>query len=301
VTPAVAGPFDLGDVVVRAALQVNPETAEITAVSDPIPTILDGIPLDLRDIRINIDRPDFTLNPTSCRARAFTGTATAENASTASLGDRFQATSCESLAFKPQLKLTYSGQTKRTGNPALKAVLTQPKGANANIAATTVILQKGAFIDNAHISNPCTRVQFNAGACPPSSILGRAKAWTPLLDQPLEGPVYFRSNGGERELPDLVADLNGQIHVNLVGFIDSVSKKGSESSRVRTRFQSVPDAPVTRFVLQLKGGKHGLIENSRNLCKSKNEATLKLTGQNGKTFDTDRKIVAPGCGKHHGN
>jgi hypothetical protein len=300
-TPAVAGPFDLGDVVVRAALQVNPATAEITAVSDPIPTILDGIPLDLRDVRVNIDRPDFTLNPTSCRVRAFTGTATAENGATASLSNRFQATSCESLAFKPQLKLTYSGQTKRTGNPALKAVLTQPKGTNANIAGTTVILQKGAFIDNAHISSPCTRVQFNVGACPPSSILGRAKAWTPLLDQPLEGPVYFRSNGGERELPDLVADLNGQIHVILVGFIDSVAKKGSESSRVRTRFQSVPDAPVSRFVIQLKGGKRGLIENSRNLCKSKDEATLKLTGQNGKTFDTNRTIVAEGCGKHRGN
>ncbi len=110
-----------------------------------------------------------------------------------------------------------------------------------------MLLPSSEFLDNAHINNPCTRVQFAANACPASSILGTAVAYTPLLEKPLEGPVYFRSNGGERELPDLVADLNGQIHVDLVGFIDAVHKKGSEESRVRTRFLSVPDAPVDQI------------------------------------------------------
>jgi hypothetical protein len=293
IVPALAGPFDLGDVVVRAALRVDPATAQITAVSDPIPTILQGIPLKVRSIALNANRPDFTLNPTSCNPFALSGTLF--GTSTAKpVSSRFQVGACKALDFKPKLSLKLSGPTARSKNPALQAVLTQPAG-QANIARVSVVLPRSAFIDNGHVSNPCTRVQFSAGTCPKNSILGTARAFTPLLDKPLEGPVYFRSNGGERDLPDIVADLNGQIHVTVVGFIDSVHKKGSETSRVRNTFALVPDAPVSKFVLNLKGGKVGLIENSANLCRSDQHATIKIDAQNGKAYDT-QPLIGNGCG-----
>jgi hypothetical protein len=280
VVPAQAGPYDLGTVVVRSALRVDPLTAQISVESDPIPTILKGVPLRIQDLRVDIDRPGFIVTPTNCKPTAVTSTVTSVEGTVAHPSSRFQVGNCAVLSFKPSLALSMAGSTTRTGHPALTAVLTAPAG-EANIAKTSVLLPPTEFIDNAHIKNPCTRVQFNANACPAASILGTAVAYTPLLDKPLEGPVYFRSNGGERELPDLVADLNGQIHVVLVGFIDSVQKKGSESSRVRTRFQSVPDAPVSKFVLKLKGGKKGLLQNNTDLCRATNQANVQMVGQNG--------------------
>jgi hypothetical protein len=265
--PAQAGPFDLGTVVVRNGLHVDPTTTQVTAVSDPLPQILQGIPIAYRDVRVAVDRPDFTFNPTRCKRMAVTSLLTSAAGQTATPSDRFQVAGCGELGFRPSLAIRLKGKMKRTGNPALTATLKAPKG-QANIKKTTVILPKTQFIDNAHIPSPCTRVQFNAGACPPSSIIGRAKAFTPLLSRSLAGPVYFRSNGGKRQLPDMVVDLGGQIHVTLVGFIDSVKVRGSESSRVRTRFVSIPDAPVSKFVLNLKGGRKGLIENSVDLCRA---------------------------------
>jgi hypothetical protein len=299
VTPALAGPFDLGTVVVRTALEVNPTTTQITAVSDPLPTILHGIPLDLRDVHVALDRSQFTVNPTSCEPMAVTSTITSIAGATAAPSSRFQVADCANLGFAPKLALSLKGGTTRAKNPALKAVLTAAKG-QANIGKVQVVLPESEFIDNRHINNPCTRVQFNAGAgsgtqCPAKSVLGRATAYSPLLAKPLKGKIYFRSNGGKRELPDLVASLNGQIHVNLVGFIDSVRKKGSEISRTRNTFAAVPDAPVSRFVFELDGGKKGLLQNSTNLCKSTNRATVKMTGQNGKTHDS-RPVVKVSCG-----
>jgi hypothetical protein len=295
VTPAIAGPFDLGNVVVRTALYVDETTTQIHAVSDPIPTILHGIPLSLRSIALNMDRPEFTLNPTNCNAKQVVGSASSVLGQTAPLASRFQVGGCAGLNFKPKLKIQFKGHSKRSGNPAVKAVLTQSRG-QAGIAGVTTVLPKSEFLDNAHVNNPCTRVQFSADACPPKSVLGRAKAWSPLLDKPLVGPVYFRSNGGERELPDLVIALHGQIDVTLVGFIDSVKKKGQEVSRVRTRFVNVPDAPVSRFVLELSGGKKGLLENSINLCKGKLRSTVKMDGQNGRVHDSS-PVVKVACGK----
>jgi hypothetical protein len=300
VTPALAGPFDLGNVVVRNALQVNPETTQVTAVSDPLPTILDGIPLDLRDVTVNLDRPSFTVNPTNCDPTSIAGSATSAGGTVAAISDRFQAANCAALGFGPKLALSLKGGTTRAKNPALKAVLTAPAG-QANIGKVQTILPKSVFIDSRHVNNPCTRVQFNEGAgngsaCPAKSILGKATAYSPLLGKPLTGNVYFRSNGGERKLPDLVASLDGQIHVNLVGFIDSVKQKGKEGSRVRNTFASVPDAPVSRFVLELQGGKKGLLQNSTNLCKSTNKATVKMDGQNGKVHDFET-VVRPSCSK----
>ncbi|HSS42401.1 MAG TPA: hypothetical protein VLK37_07595 [Solirubrobacterales bacterium] len=284
--PAQAGPFDLGTVTVRNALNVDPTTAQVTAVSDPLPQILQGIPIAYRDVRVEIDRPEFTINPTSCEPMKVTSTLTSNLGQTASPSARFQAAGCGELGFKPSLAISLKGKMNRTGNPALTAVLKAPAG-QANIAKTTVILPGSEFIDNAHINNPCTRVQFNAKACPPSSILGTATATSPLLDKPVSGPVYFRSNGGERELPDLVADLNGPIHITVVGFIDSV--KG----RVRTRFANVPDAPVSKFVLKMKGGNRGLLANSRDLCSFTPKAKIQMTGQNGKRHDSDVVLKRP--------
>ena len=229
---------------------------------------------------------------TDCSAKQIGATVRATNGQSAEPQAGYQATNCSKLDYSPQLKLTFKGQTKRTGNPAVSAVLTQKPG-QANTAAAVVLLPEGEFIDNAHINNPCTRVQFNAEECPKSSILGHVRATSPLLDQPLTGPVYFRSNGGERELPDIVADLNGQIHITLVGYIDSV-KTGPETSRVRTRFLHVPDAPVTKFSINFFGGKKGLIENSVDICRHRRRAKLEFRAQNGRRRVTDPSI-GTGC------
>ncbi len=302
ITPAVAGPFDAGTVVVRQALRVNPTTylAEVDgSKSDPIPHTLKGIPLALRDLRVYIDRDNFTLNPTGCEQKATNvsifGSAadlfSPADDSPAQASAPYQASGCSKLAFKPKLQLSLKGGTKRNDHPALKSVLTYPKGSGyANVGKATVKLPPSEFIDNAHIQNPCTRVQFAANNCPKGSILGTAKATTPLLDEPLEGPVYFRSNGGERLLPDVVADLKGQFHVILVGKVDA------KGARIRTTFDQVPDAPVSTFTLSLYGGKRGLLVNSRNLCAEKLRADVKLTGQNNRPYDT-RPVVKTSCKK----
>jgi hypothetical protein len=179
---------------------------------------------------------------------------------------------CAILPFAPNLSLKLSGDTKRTGHPALKATLSARPG-ESNIAATTVTMPHTLFLDNAHIKAPCTRVQFSANACPPSSVLGTATAESPLLGQALEGPVYLRASS--HKLPDLVAALRGQIDINLDGRIDSVKQ------RLRASFESVPDVPVTNFTLTLLGGKRGLLENSENLCSADQKARVQFEGQNG--------------------
>jgi hypothetical protein len=293
VVPAQAGPFDLGVVVNRAGIHIDPETALVTIKTDPLPQILEGVPVSYRTIHVVIDRKNFTLNPTGCARKKITAAVTASSGATAAPSDNFQATNCARLAYTPKLKLSFRGSTKRTGNPAIKAVLTQ-KPHQANTKAAVVLLPRSEFIDNAHISTPCTRVQFNAGNCPEGSILGRAVARTPLLSKPLRGPVYFRSNGGERELPDIVADLHGDIHITLVGYIDSV-KTGPESSRVRTRFLRVPDAPVSKFTMSFFGGKKGLVENSKDLCRTNRRAEQVLKAQNGLSR-ASRSVVGTKCG-----
>lgn len=287
--PAEAGPFDLGTVLTRAALYVDPSNAQVTVKSDPLPQILEGVPIEYRTISIQMDRPAFTLNPTNCDVKQIRSSVASVSGATASLAERFQVGACDQLSFKPKLKLSLKGGTKRTANPALFATLRMPNG-GANIAWTRVALPPSVQIDNAHINNPCTRVQFDANSCPKKSILGTAKATTPLLDQPLEGPIYFRSNGGERELPDLVADLHGQIDVTLVGFIDA--KRG----RIRSTFATVPDAPVSRFQIRLFGRSRGLLENNRNLCSGRNRAIAQFSGQNGRTSDTHLPVSVP-CGR----
>jgi hypothetical protein len=286
-TPAVAGPFDLGNVAVRVALQVNPESAQIRAVSDPIPTILQGIPLDVRSISLRMDKPNFTLNPTSCKKMAVEGLATSVFNQNALLSNPFQVGDCKLLGFKPKLGIKLKGGTKRGEHPALTATLTARSG-DASVSRTVVALPHSEFLAQSHIKTICTRVQYAADACPSGSIYGSARAFSPLLDKPLEGPVYLRSSSNP--LPDMVVALNGQIDVDLVGRIDSVN------GGIRTSFESVPDAPVSKFVLSMQGGKKGLLENSRNLCAGTNRATVQMDGQNGMTYDS-RPVVVNSCKK----
>jgi hypothetical protein len=290
VTPAAAGPFDLGTVVVRSALYVNPETAQITVRSDPLPTILFGTPLDVRSIAVEIDRPGFTLNPTSCEGMAVAGEAISTSARVAPLTNRFQVGGCGGLRFAPKLSLYVKGSTKRAAKPALRAVLTAKSG-EANIGRASVALPHSEFLEQAHLRDVCTRVQFNAGGCPAKSVYGHARVFTPLLDQPLEGPVYLGTGYGTK-LPMLVADLEGQIRIILRGRIDLFHRG------IRSTFETVPDAPVSKFVLAMKGGTKGLLVNSESLCAkvAVRHATVKMTGHNGKVSDS-RPLVKNDCGK----
>jgi hypothetical protein len=304
ITAAKVGPFDLGTVVVREALKVNPETAEVfvdATGSDPIPHIIQGIPVHLRDIRVSIDKPEFVLNPTSCERTSTASTVLGSGVDFGSESDDqpvtvtspFQAADCASLDFAPKLKLTLKGGTKRGATPKFRAVLAARKG-DANIGAAQVTLPHSEFLEQGHIRTICTRVQYAAEAvpgagCPAASVYGFARAITPILDEPLEGPVYLRSSS--HNLPDLVAALHsGKIDINLVGRIDSV--KG----RIRNTFETVPDAPVTRFTLEMQGGKKGLLVNSTDLCRTKHRAIAAFTGQNGKEHDF-QPVLEASCGK----
>lgn len=296
--PAQAGPFDLGTVVNRASLSIDPETSLASVRTDPLPQILEGVPISYRTLHVDVNRKGFTLNPTSCSRKKISATVTATDGRVAEPETPFQATDCAKLAYRPRLQLSFHGSTKRTGHPAVKAVLTQ-KPHQANTSAVTTVLPASEFIDQAHISNPCTRVQFAADSCPKRSILGTVEATTPLLDKPLRGKLYFRSNGGERELPDIVADVSsGGLRIVQVGFVDAVHKEGSEVSRIRTRFLSFPDAPVSRIVLKFFGGNRGLLVNSRNLCRGNLRAKLSFKAQNG-LAQRNQPVIATDCRHSH--
>lgn len=288
VTPIVAGPFDLGDVVTRVALFVDEGTAQLRAVADPLPTIRDGIPLDLRSIELKLDRAGFMVNPTSCDASQVSGVATTATGASASLSDRFQVGDCRRLGFKPKISVSFSGAPpRRGGHPKLKTVVRARSG-DASIRRATVILPKTEYLDNAHIRTVCTRNQYAAGSCPQGSIYGHVRAWTPLLEKPLEGPVYLRSS--DHTLPDLVASLEGQIKIALVGRVDSVH------GRVRNTFEAIPDAPLSRFELVMHGRGKGLLVNNTRLCRAKPRATARFIGHNGRSEQVKPFVEVAGCG-----
>jgi hypothetical protein len=286
--PALSGPYDLGVVAVRAALDVDRETAQVRALSDPIPLIQEGVPLRTRFIRINLDRPGFAVNPTNCDPFSVQTSLFGDEGAVASPSSHFQIANCGDLAFSPKVALKVT-RSKRRAHPALRAVVTSEPG-DANIAKTVVALPDSLILDNGHIGTPCTRTGFAAEQCPASSRIGYARASTPLLDQPLEGPVYLRTNPS-RGLPDLAVSLRGTVDIDLVGRIDSPRGSG-----LRTTFSSVPDAPITKFSLWLKGGKKGLLQNTDNLCAAPQEAKVRMDGQNGLS-DRLRVGIGRACGK----
>jgi len=293
VTPAVAGPFDLGTIVVRTALQLNPKTAQVTAISDPIPTILQGIPLDIRSVSLRLDKPSFTLNPTSCDPSSIDGSLLSSLGSTATLQSRFQLAECGQLKFKPSLSLSLKGASKRGGYPALTAIL-KPRAGDANIADASVALPHSEFLAQNHIRTICTRVQFAADACPAGSIYGKATVTTPLLDYPLSGPIYLRSS--DNKLPDLALALNGPasqpIRFEAAGRTDSVN------GGIRNTFDFVPDVPFTKLVVQLQGGKKGLLENSRDICAAgSGKADVSYGAHNGLAYEVEPKLQVKCSGK----
>jgi hypothetical protein len=296
ITPALAGPFDLGTVVVRVALFLDPESAQIHAVSDPIPDVFGGAKLSLRSIFVNVNRSDFTLNGTNCRKNATTGVINGGGADPANpaafsafpVSDPFQGSGCRKLKFKPRLNLRLFGATRRAQHPKLKAVLRARPG-DANIRRASVALPHALFLDQASLSTICTRVQFAANDCPKRSVYGHATATTPLLGKPLKGPVYLRSSNNP--LPDLVAHLKGQVDIDLVGRIDSFQ------GGIRTTFGRVPDVPVKKFTMVLPGGKGGLLVASTNLCAKPVRGIIQLKAQNGRKANKRSTLRTP-CGNN---
>jgi hypothetical protein len=299
VTPAVAGPYDLGTVVVRAALNIDPETAEVHAVSDPIPYIFGGVKLDIRSIDVSINRQNFTLNPTTCRqafpisSGIFGGGGDPANPAQwfeSKPSNAFRASECKALKFQPAFYARIFGgknQMRRTAHPKFRATLDARKG-DANVRRAAFILPQATILDQGHIKTICTRVQLAANDCPKASIYGNAKATSPLLAGRLKGPVYLTSSNNE--LPDLLVDLKGQVNIRLRGVISS------EHGRLKTVFRKTPDVAVDKFVLTMKGGDKGLLVNSRNLCSRQTTGFLNLGAQNSRRLKRNNlRLNIPAC------
>jgi hypothetical protein len=302
VVPVIAGPFNLGTVVVRAAISVDPHTTQLTISTDALPQILAGIPTDLRQINAVIDRPGFMFNPTNCSPQAFSGTAQSAEGASAPISSHSQVGSCQSLKFKPNFKVSTSGKTSRANGASLDARVVYPTGAlganqassQSNIASVKVDLPKQLPSRLTTLQKACTAAQFeaNPAGCPVASRIGVVKAITPVLPVPLTGPVYFVSHGGEA-FPSLIAVLQGYgVRVDLVA-TTFISKAGITSST----FKQVPDVPIGSFELYLPEGKYSALAANGSLCKSKLVMPTVFTAQNGAVVKQSTPISVTGCAK----
>jgi hypothetical protein len=310
----IAGPFrgamELSPIIVRQAIHVDRKTAQVTAISDPLPLIHHGVPLRVREVTVLVNRGGFMLNPSDCAAKQVAANLTSDQGATAHPTNAFQANNCSNLAFKPKLALRLTGrkQVKTGKHPGIKATVTQKGIPEAGIAKAEVRLPKSLALD---IDNAQALCEYEDGTkpdlenhCPKGSIVGRSRAVSPLLNDPLVGNVYFvknvrRSSSGNliRTLPMIVVALRGEIAINLVG--ESNVKKG----KLVNTFDQVPDAPITRFNLNINGGKNGIIAVTRtrrsliNLCSSRRQiAEADIDGHNGRRHDQDIRMKTP-CGK----
>ena len=308
VTSATVGPFDLGTVVIRFALRINPVTAQVeidSAGSDPIPHIIQGIVVNVREIHAYIDRDKFILNPTNCNPLSIQNTISGAGANLTTLADDvpvtlnspFQAADCSNLAFKPSFNVSTSGKTSKANGASLTVKLaypTAPQGTQANIRSVKVELPKQLPSRLTTLQKACTAAQFDANpaGCPAASVIGHARAITPILPVPLEGPAYFVSNGGEA-FPNLIMVLQGYgIAIDLVG--DTfISKAGITSST----FKTVPDQPVTSFELVLPQGPYSALTANGNLCTSKLVMPTEFVGQNGSLLNQNTRVSVTGCPK----
>jgi hypothetical protein len=298
VNPATAGPFVLEEgrpVIVRASVFVDPHTAALRVVSDPLPTILDGIPLQIQHVHVTINRPGgFTFNPTNCSKLQVTGTLTSSEGATAAVSTPFQVTNCATLAFKPKLTASTSGKTSKTNGASLSVKLTYPAGpTNVNLAKVKVDLPIQLPSRLSTLQKACTAAQFdtNPAGCPAASIVGHAKATTPIIPVPLEGPAYFVSHGGEA-FPSLIVVLQGYgITIDLTGI--TAIKKGITSST----FATIPDAPVGTFEMTLPQGKYSALAAFGNLCKAKLSMPTYYLAQNGAEIHTTTPIKTTNCPK----
>jgi hypothetical protein len=302
VNPAVAGPFNLGKVIVRAKLEVDPHTAAVTVTSDEtgpyaIPPSIDGIPLQIKHINVTINRPGFTFNPTNCTPTAVTGSLQSIEGGSSSLSVPFQATNCAVLKFAPKFAVSTSGKNSKANGASLSVKLTYPnapQGTQANIKQVKVELPKQLPSRLTTLQKACTSAQFetNPAGCPAASIIGHAKATTPLIPVPLEGPAYFVSHGGEA-FPSLIMVLSGYgVRLDLVG-TTFISKTGITSST----FKTVPDAPVGSFELTLPQGPYSALTALGNLCTSKLSMPTEFVAQNGAIIHQTTPVAVNGCPK----
>jgi hypothetical protein len=295
VVPAVAGPFDLGNVIVRAAIFVDRQTAALKIVSNPLPTILEGIPLDVRDVRFAVDRPRFTINPTSCAEKRVAATVTSTAGAVAHPSDRFQAVECANLALAPKLQLTVGskGHTRPGRSTPISTTLTQGKG-QTNLRSVSVTLPGTLNALLPVINRACKLAEFQADKCGARARVGSAVAVTPLLRDPLRGSAYFVKNPA-RVLPDLMIALRGAVDLDLTG---KVSIPGGK--RLGTRFDTIPDAPISRFTLRLVAGRNSPLGIVTNLCSAKGRAAtarVGFRGQNGAVRTVDQRVKVVGCPK----
>jgi len=293
VVHAKAGPIDLGDVVVRAALFVDKHTTALRVVSDPLPTILQGIPLRMRVVDVTVDRPHFTFNPTDCSAKSSSATIGSTSGTSATKSARFKVVGCAGLSFAPRLTLVVGGRRNvtRGRTTPLTATLEMPAG-GANLSSVRVALPRTINARLPVIDRACTPAQFDADNCARAKA-GTALAVTPLLKDPLRGGVYFVKNG--RPIPDMMVALRGQVDVDLDSVIAIPGGK-----QLATNFNTIPDIPVTKFVLQLVSGRQGPIGNVENLCRARRKhptASIDFTAQNGMTIHRDQELVVLGCKK----
>lgn len=306
--PAQAGPFDLGDVVVRVRLLIDPDDAHVRVVADPLPQILEGIPLDYRKIRVTIDRPRFMVAPTSCDEMAIDGTIVSDAGAEAGVSTRFQVGDCASLAFAPRLgmRLLGKGRTRTGAHPALRTVLTQSRS-QANIGRVKVSLPRSIALDARNTtgtSRVCDYDKAKQADCPASSIVGRAVAYTPLLDRPLAGRVHlvqgvrFGPQGNRiRATPSLLVKLRGEVAIDLR------ARTTVQGGRLVAIFPRVPDAPISRFSMTIHGGRNGILVVTRSagadadLCGAGQTAKVKASGQNGKQVAYAIRVGTP-CTAH---
>jgi hypothetical protein len=303
VVPLVVGPFTLETQVVRAAIAVDPHTAQLTITTDPLPQIVDGIPTDLRTINAVIDRPGFMFNPTNCNPQAFAGTATSSEGATAAISSHFQVGSCQSLKFAPNFKVMTSGKTSKAGGASLDAKILYPStppgnnqaSSQSNIASVKVDLPKQLPSRLTTLQKACLAKVFEANPanCPSASVVGHATATTPVLPVPVSGPAYFVSHGGEA-FPSLVVVLQGYgVTIDLVG-TTFISHAGITSST----FKQVPDVPITSFDLNLPEGKFSALAANGNLCKAKKLLMpTAFVGQDGAVIHQSTRIGVSGCAK----
>jgi hypothetical protein len=290
VTPALAGPYDYGTVVVRVAIFVDPIDAHVTAFSDRVPSIIGGIPIRMRSIQVNIDRSNFMINPTNCSPFTVGSQGIGDQGTVTDFTSYFQAVNCRLLGFKPRMSIRQLGgrnATARSKNPKLRFDLRTRPG-DANLKEISVTLPKAFAIDQRHLGNICSRAQLQSEQCEGRQPIGYAEARTPLLDEPLEGPAYAVSGFGK--LPRVAFILDGQVRV--VPQAESRSVRG----RLKTTVPVVPDAPIGHFRLTLLGGGKGYLVNTRSLCTSPAVATVQYVGQNG-TKVTQRVRTKTPCGK----
>jgi hypothetical protein len=284
VTHVIAGPFNLGIVVVRARIDVDPSTSKLTVTSDPLPQIVFGVPLRLQRISVNIDRPGFMFNPTNCQSQQLSATIAGTAGTLVSVSNPFAVSDCKSLDFKPRFTVATNGHTSRSNGASLDAKVSFPKvpfGSQANVAQVRVSLPRRLPSRLTTLQQACPSATFssNAAACPKASIVGVARTKSPVLPVELEGPVYFVSHGGQA-FPSLIVVLQGDgVRVDLTGTTFINSKTGITSNT----FATVPDVPVESFELYLPQGNNSALAANGDLCGTERVSVTKRVKADTKT------------------